>query len=272
MPTPTPATSRVAIVTGANHGIGAATARRLAAEGAAVLVSYLRVDDPPDPGTPSRYRSERARSGSEVVAEIIGSGGRAAGLEVDLSEAGAAAHLFDQAESEFGPVTILINNASGWIADTFTPATSDRLGRSIRRVSPETIDRQFAVDARGAALLITEFAARHAAHDLSWGRIVGLSSGGPNGFPEEVSYGAAKAALENYTMSAAYELADRGITANVVHPPVTDTGWVTDEVRRAVEARADLIHVATPEEVAGVIGYLVSEDAQLITGNVIHLR
>lgn len=59
------------------------------------------------------------------------------------------------------------------------------------------------------------------------GRIVGMSSGGPDAFPEEVSYGAAKAALENYTMSAAYELADLGITANIVHPPVTDTGWIT---------------------------------------------
>ena len=57
------------------------------------------------------------------------------------------------------------------------------------------------------------------------------------GFPNEVSYGAAKAALENYTMAAAFELAPLGITANVVHPPVTDTGWVTDEVRRHVTER-----------------------------------
>src|SRR6185503_15762145 len=120
--------------------------------------------------------------------------------------------------------------------------------------------------------LIAEFARRHAARGATWGRILGLTSGGPTGFPNEVSYGAAKAALENYTMSAAFELAPLGITANVVHPPVTDTGWVTDEVRRLVEERSDLIHVASPEEVAHVIAYLVSDDAHLITGNRIHLR
>jgi len=105
-----------------------------------------------------------------------------------------------------------------------------------------------------------------------WGRIVSLTSGGPAGFPNEVSYGAAKAALENYTMSAAFELAPLGITANVVHPPVTDTGWVTDEVRRHVEERPDLIHIASPDEVANAILYLVSDEAHLITGNRLHLR
>ena len=87
-----------------------------------------------------------------------------------------------------------------------------------------------------------------------------------------MSYGAAKAALENYTMAAAFELAPLGITANVVHPPVTDTGWVTDEVRRQVEERDDLIHIAKPDDVARIIAYLVSDDAHLITANRIHLR
>jgi 3-oxoacyl-[acyl-carrier protein] reductase len=73
-------------------------------------------------------------------------------------------------------------------------------------------------------------------------------------------------------MSAAFELAALGITANVVQPPVTDTGWVTEEVRRHVAERPDLIHVASPDEVAGVIAFLVSQDARLITGNRIHLR
>lgn len=73
----------------------------------------------------------------------------------------------------------------------------------------------------GSARLIGEFARRDAARGATWGRIVGLTSGGPMGFPNEVSYGAAKAALENYTMSAAFELAPLGVTANVVHPPVT---------------------------------------------------
>src|SRR5262249_22286053 len=156
-------------------------------------------------------------------------------------------------------VDILINNASGWLADTFTVETRGKLGWSLARVSTETFDRQFAVDARAAAALISEFARRHAARKADWGRIVGLTSGGPLGFPGEVSYGAAKAALENYTMSAAFELAHMGITANLVYPPVTDTGWVSDEVRRHVEQRPDLIHIADPEQVAQVIAYLVSD-------------
>jgi 3-oxoacyl-[acyl-carrier protein] reductase len=139
-------------------------------------------------------------------------------------------------------------------------------------MSAETFDRQFAVDARASAALIAEFARRHAARQATWGRIVGLTSGGPNGFPGEVSYGAAKAALENYTMSAAFELSTLGITANMVHPPVTDTGWITDNVRRYVADRPDLIHIAEPREVADIIAFLVSDEARLITGNVIHLR
>ena len=88
----------------------------------------------------------------------------------------------------------------------------------------------------GAALMISEFARRHIARRATWGRIIGLTSGGDVGFPEEVSYGAAKAAQGSYTMSAAIELAPFGVTANMVHPPVTDTGWVTDAVREHVAA------------------------------------
>ncbi len=87
-----------------------------------------------------------------------------------------------------------------------------------------------------------------------------------------MSYGAAKAALVNYTMSAAYELADLGITANIVYPPVTDTGWVTDEVRALVEKSTELIHIAQPEDVARVIAYLASDEARMITGNIIRMH
>ena len=124
----------------------------------------------------------------------------------------------------------------------------------------------------GAALMISEFARRHIGRGATWGRIIGLTSGGEAGFPEEVSYGAAKAAQENYTMSAALELAPFGITANMVHPPVTDTGWVTDAVRDYAAGRPDLIHIATPEEVAEVVAYLASDAAALITANTITLR
>jgi 3-oxoacyl-[acyl-carrier protein] reductase len=148
----------------------------------------------------------------------------------------------------------------------------DHVGRALRPVTAQTWEAQFAVDARAAALLIAEFAGRHAARGATWGRIVGLTSGGELGFPQEVSYGAAKAAQANYTMSAAVELADRGITANMVHPPVTDTGWVTTAVRDFVAASGTHVHVATPEQVAEVIAFLCSDAAALVTGNVITLR
>jgi 3-oxoacyl-[acyl-carrier protein] reductase len=106
----------------------------------------------------------------------------------------------------------------------------------------------------------------------AWGRIIGLTSGGDLGFPEEVSYGAAKAAQVSYTMSAAVELARFGVTANMVHPPVTDTGWISDAVRDAVAVSPTLFHVASPAEVAGVVAYLASDAAALITANVITLR
>jgi len=262
----------VALITGANHGIGAATAHLLAARGAAVVVSYLRAPDSGDEAVPALYRRNRAADGTQVAAAIEAIGGRVLTIEADLSDVGTPTRLFDAAEVAFGPVDILINNATGWVADTFVATPAGRFGHPQVRVSAETIDRQFAVDARGAALLIAEFARRHAARGGEWGRIVGLTSGGPGGFPNEVSYGAAKAALENYTMSAAFELAPLGITANIVHPPVTDTGWVTDDVRRHVAERADLIHIVHPEEVAEVIAYLVSDEARLITANRVHLR
>lgn len=269
---PVDLSGRVALVTGANHGIGAATARRLAGCGAAVVVNYLRLSKPSDPGIPDDYRRNRARDGQHVVEAIADAGGRVSAIEADLADAETSGMLFDHAEAVFGPVDILVNNASGWIADTFTADVTDRLGRRLQRVSAESFDRQFAVDARASALLISEFSRRHAHHELMWGRIVGLTSGGPRGFPEEVSYGAAKAALENYTMSAAFELAQRGITANLVYPPVTDTGWVTEEVRRSVYEHPDLIHIVQPGDVADVVAFVVSDYGRLITGNVIHLR
>ena len=166
---------------------------------------------------------------------------------------------------------MLVNNATGWRHDTFKPVERDRHGRPLELLSTATSTQVLEVDARGSALMIAEFARRHVARGAR-GRIVGLTSGGALGFPEEVSYGAAKAALESYAMSAALELGGYGITSNVVHPPVTDTGWVTENVREFVADSPDLFHVARPEDVAEVIAFLCSDEAGLITANVVHLR
>src|SRR5262245_31956414 len=106
----------VALVTGANHGIGAATARALAQCGAAVVLSFLRIPDSGDAGVPQRYRRNRAEDASQVSVAIEAIGGRVAAFEADLAGNGAVERLFDAAEKAFGPVDILINNASGWVA------------------------------------------------------------------------------------------------------------------------------------------------------------
>jgi 3-oxoacyl-[acyl-carrier protein] reductase len=264
---------RVALVTGANQGIGAAAARALAAQGAAVFVTGMTLG-PDDPGVRAMaatargadYAAARARAPEAVVGELVAAGGRAAGWAADLADPATPAALFDRAEAALGPVEILINNADAWAGDTFLPAAADRLGRRLAPVSAASHDHAFAVNSRATALLIAEFARRHVARRATWGRIVSLTTGGAPGFPEEVSYGASKNALESYTAAAAGELGRFGVTANVLCPPATDTGWVTPDLATVLLADGRRDHVATPEEVAEVVVFLASEQARFLTG------
>ncbi|WP_150308088.1 SDR family NAD(P)-dependent oxidoreductase [Planctomonas psychrotolerans] len=264
-------TAHVALITGANHGIGAALAERLAADGVAVVITFLSFEDPEDEGTPERQRDAHRQDASGVLERIRAAGGRAIAVSQDLLDADAIPALFDAAEEAFGPVDVLINNATGSLQDTFVTSSRDWMGRLQSRVTPSGFDRQFGIDARAGALLIAEFAARLQERNGTWGRIISLTSGGERGFPGEVSYGAAKAALVNYTMSASFELGRLGVTANAVHPPVTDTGWVTDDVRDAVEKNDAFFSVAEPEEVSDVVAFLVSDAGRRVTGNIIRM-
>lgn len=261
---------RAAIVTGANHGIGAATAIALAQRGADVVISYLRAYDPPR--QLPEYRRQRALDGSHVIAAIEALGRRCVAVELDLTDPSAPSELFGRAEAAIGPVSVLVHNASGWLKDSFAAGGSDGIGRLNYPITVASIDAQMHVDARAGALLMHEFIIRHRQRGADWGRIVTLTSGTGGGFPGEVSYGAAKAALISYTMSAASEMAADGVTANVVYPPVTDTGWVTDEVRAFVAADSEHHHVAEPAEVAEVITWLCADAGRIVTGNVIRLR
>ncbi|NRG42132.1 SDR family NAD(P)-dependent oxidoreductase [Rathayibacter sp. VKM Ac-2835] len=260
---------RVAVVTGANHGIGAAIAERLAADGLAVLVAFLAEELPEH--EPERQRLAHRTDGEQVAERIRAAGGRARAVSADLRDAASAALLLDAAEESLGPVDVLVHNATGSIVDTFRARARDWMGRPQRRVDAASIDRVLDIDARAGALLIAELAERLERRGGHGGRIVTLTSGGERGFPGEVSYGAAKAALVNYTISASLELSPLGVTANAVHPPVTDTGWVTDDVHAAVAANDAFFDVARPDEVADLVSYLVSPAGRRVTGNVLRM-
>jgi 3-oxoacyl-[acyl-carrier protein] reductase len=258
---------RVALVTGANHGIGAATAIALAAQGVAVVAAYHRLTPVGD----GRYDDPRSADADSVVAAVDAAGGRAVSVECDLRDDGVVPMLFDRSEAAFGSVEILIQNASGWRNDTFLMHGPSNVGQASIHVTAATVDANFGVDARANALLIAEFARRHLERGATWGRIVGLTSGSGEPFPSEVSYGAAKAALESYLRSAAWELGPRGVTANSLYPPPTDTGWIDSDLAETVRARSPLRHVGRPEEVAEMVVWLVSEPARFVTGQTIRM-
>lgn len=272
-----PLEGRIALVTGANHGIGAATALALARRGADVVITYLRgtnfdESEQNGPHRDTQYRTQRDQTGEAVKAEIEALGQRCSSIEADLADSKVSAALFDHAEVKLGPVSVLVHNASGWKKDSFAEGGIDHVGRAQFPVTETSIDLQLKVDARAGALLMAEFIRRHRIRGADWGRIVTMTSGEGRGFPGEASYGAAKAALISYTLTAASEMAGDGVTANVIYPPVTDTGWITDEVREFVTKDHEHHHVASPQEVADVVAWLCAEAGRVVTGNILRLR
>jgi 3-oxoacyl-[acyl-carrier protein] reductase len=270
---------RVVLITGANHGIGSATARAFAAEGAGVFIHYLRLPVPEGIGDPTvpgeaRYRAELALPAGAVVDAIKAAGGQAEALEADLATPDSPSKLFDAAEAAFGPVEVLVNNAAHASADTFLPSVgSDQLRpqRNRQTISAETHDQHFAVNSRAVALMMAEFARRHAERAAAWGRIVNVSTDGAPGFWGEVSYGASKYALESYSRAAATELARLGINVNVVSPGPIQTGYINKELEAKVLWEIPLGRLGQPEDVADVIVFLASEQARWITGQVVQV-
>lgn len=260
---------KVAIVTGANHGIGAASARALAAQGVAVLLHYLRL-----PAEGAGRHPAHAASADAVVQAIRDAGGRAEAFEADLGDPATVPILFDRAEALFGPVEILVNNAAHWKPDTFLPefAYRERLWPAglLPAVTAASHDRSFAVNSRAIALLIAEFARRHIARGARWGRIVNVSTGGSPGFAGEVSYGASKHGLESYSRAAAAELGRYGITVNIVSPGPIQTGWITPELEERIREKTPLGRVGRPEDVADVVVFLASEQARWLAGQLLH--
>jgi 3-oxoacyl-[acyl-carrier protein] reductase len=269
-------TGKVALVSGGNHGIGAACARALAAQGCAVFVHYLRLPESATRGAAEAYRASRGQDAEAVLSAIREMGGLAAAGEGDLAEADRLPGLFDQAEAALGPVEILLNNAAHWEADTLLPegqAAPDAASwppRS-RPVTAGGLDRHFAVNSRAVALLMAEFARRHAARGAGWGRIINVSTDGADCFPGEAGYGASKAALEALSRTAAVELGRYGITVNVISPGPIQTDWITPELEELIARNTPLGRVGEPEDIADVAVFLASHQARWITGQVIRV-
>jgi 3-oxoacyl-[acyl-carrier protein] reductase len=268
---------KVALVTGANHGIGAATARGLAAEGASVLINYLRMPPLGDEKTGARlnlYDARRAQGADAAVQSIRERGGSAEAIEADLSNPATIPLLFDRAEAVFGPVDILVNNADHCTADSFVPESllkSDRApaGYGIAGLTSVSHDAHFAVNSRAVALLIAEFARRRIERNMYGGCIITISTDGAPGFSHEISYGASKYAAESYTRAAALELGAYGITANIISPGPIQTGWISPELEAQIIKDTPLGRVGQLEDVADVIVFLASEQGRWVSGQMI---
>jgi 3-oxoacyl-[acyl-carrier protein] reductase len=227
-----------ALVTGGSRGIGAATAKALAADGWAVAVNYR----------------SGAEAAEDVVREITGAGGRAVAVQGDVADPDAAEALFKTAEEELGgPVLVLVNNA-GVTADNLSPALSD-----------EDWDRVVSTNLTGAFRL-TRRALRPMLR-ARYGRIVNVASVvGQKANPGQANYAAAKAGLVGMTKTVAAEVARRGVTVNAVAPGFIATE-MTSELSDGLLDHVPAKRAGTPEEVAACVRFLASEDAGYVTGS-----
>lgn len=270
---------RIAVVTGANHGIGAATAKALAEQGAKVFITYYLTDSPYSKdeleeakrvgvGSDHLYLAMQQQSGDVVLNDIRSRGGVAVAHEFDLGKVDNIVKLLDICESELGPVDILVNNHTHCVLETFDPAavTDDR--PQIFLTNAEGIDRHFAVNARACALMMREYLERYVARKAQWGRIISLTTTVAHAW--NISYAASKNALVSYSMSAAQEMGKYGITVNVVCPGATQTGYITPENELRISAVTPLGRLGRAEDIADIIVFLTSEQARWLTGQLIY--
>lgn len=251
--------NKVALVTGANSGIGAAITQALADQGARVIIHYLDALSRQPEEDYTLEHTVQVREAAETVQEkICRQGGHAAILESDLSDPATVPALLDGAEDHFGPVEVLVNNA----AHCERPDT-------IQQTTAGSIDRHFEVNTRATVLMITEFARRFEVQNLDHGRIINISTDSSQSFATQISYGASKAAVGAYTRSIAYELGPIGITVNTVAPGPVQTGYITEELDEQVLSSIPLGRTGEPEDVADAVVFLASKRASRITGQVI---
>ena len=275
---------KVALVTGGNHGIGAAIAEALAAEGAKVFITYFRLEAAyggselqaaldAGIGGDRLYRAQQQQTADHVLSEIRSAGSTAVAMETDLADVEAIPRLFDHCESQLGPVEILINNHAYCAPETFDPARvgANDSGSGVTLTSAEGIDQHMAVNVRATVLLMREFVSRHVTRAADWGRIVNISTDAAHAHGSNVSYSASKHAIESYSRSAASELGQYGITVNIVAPGPIQTGYITPEMEREIEAETPLGRVGRPEDIANSVVFLVSEQGGWLTGQLLYV-
>ncbi len=238
---------KVAIVTGASKGIGAAIARNLADEGAAVVVNYAS----------SKAGADR------VVAQIAEKGGKAVAVQADIAKQADIQHLFAEAKKAFGKLDVLVNNAGVY---EFAP---------LENVTPEQFHKMFDLNVLGL-ILATQEAVKHFGPE--GGSIINISSVAATAAPPTTSvYSGTKAAVDAVTRSLAKELGPRKIRVNAVNPGMVETegvhaaGLADSDFRNQVEAQTPLGRIGQPEDVAPAVVFLASPEAGWITGETLHI-
>ncbi|WP_188941463.1 beta-ketoacyl-ACP reductase [Nakamurella endophytica] len=244
-------TGRVALVTGAAQGIGAATAELLAEQGAAVVVADLS--------------GERA---SRTAADISAAGGRAVGMAADVADADSVSAMVDRVVDEFGRLDILVNNAG---------ITRDDL---LHKMPRSNWDAVLATNLTGM-FLCCQAAGPHMVRER-YGKIVNLSSRSALGNRGQVNYAAAKAGVQGLTATLAIELGPFNINVNAVAPgyiatAMTDAtahrvGYDPAEYQRLAAEQTPLRRVGQPGDVAAVIAFLASDEASYVSGQTIHIN
>ena len=254
---------RVAIITGANNpqGIGATTAFAFAREGAKVVLVYKKIfrdfdESKTDKNGVDRYYGANAGNADYVAGKLEEMNADYMIFEKDISNEADVKEIYSSVISKYGRVDILVNNA----------AVDDENGfDTIEKITQNVIDDTFAVNVRGSILMTRELINNRG----DYGRIINLSTDASQVFAGQITYGASKATLEALTRSIALEVAKYGFTVNCVAPGPTQTGWIDEEFEKVVVPLIPMGELILPEDIAETILFLASEQARMITGQVV---